>query len=96
MRAGLGMNRDVIAAGLGERLQIRIAWRNHQMRVEYLFRMRAHRLDDVGAVGNVGDEMPVHHIEVDPVGAGRIDGAYFLAQSGEIGSQNRRRDDKGA
>ena len=95
MRAGLGMDGDVIAAGLGERLEIGIAGRDHQMRVEDLLGVRAHRLDDVGAVGNVRHEMPVHHVEMDPVGAGRIDGADFLAQLGEIRRQDRRRDDEG-
>ena len=96
MRAGLGMHRDVIAAGLGEGLEIGIARRDHQMRVEDLLGVRAHRLDDVGAEGNVGDEMPVHHVEMDPVGAGGIDGADLFAQSGEIRRQDRRRDDEGA
>ncbi len=40
--------------------------------------------------------MPVHHVEMDPVGAGRIDGADLFAQFGEIGRQDRRRDDEGA
>ncbi len=94
MRTCLGMNRDVIAAGFCERLEILIARRDHQVRVKNLFGVRAHRLDDVGAVGNVGNEMPVHHVEMDPVGAGGIDGADFLAQFGEVRRQNRRRDDE--
>ena len=40
--------------------------------------------------------MPVHHVEMDPVGTGRIDGADFLSQPGKIGGQDRRRDDEGA
>ncbi len=96
MRTCLGMHRDVIAAGLGEGLEIRIARRDHQMRVEDFFGVRADRLDDVGAIGNVGDEMAVHHIEMDPVGAGRIDGANLFAEPGEIRSQDRRCDDEGA
>ena len=95
MRAGLGMDGDVIAAGLGEGFEIGIAGRDHQMRVEDLLGVRAHRLDDVGAVGNVGHEMPVHHVEMDPVGAGRVDGADFFAQFGEIRRQDRGRDDEG-
>ena len=86
----------MVAAGFGEGLEIGIAGRNHQMCVEDLLGVRAHRLDDIGAVGNVGDEMPVHHVKMDPVGTGRIDGADLLAELGEIGSQDRRRDDEGA
>ena len=40
--------------------------------------------------------MPVHHVEMDPVGAGRIDGADLFAELGEIRCQDRRRDDEGA
>jgi hypothetical protein len=66
------------------------------MRVEDFLRVRTHRLDDVGAEGNVGDEMSVHHVEMDPVGAGRIDGADLFAQFGEIRRQDRGRNDEGA
>jgi hypothetical protein len=66
------------------------------MRVEDLLGVRAHRLDDIGTVGNVGDEMPVHHVEMDPVGARGIDRTYLFAQPGEIRRQDRRRDDEGA
>ena len=92
MRAGFGMHGDVIAAGFGKCLEIRIDRRDHQVGVEDFLAVRAHRLDDVGAVGNVGDEMPVHHVEMDPVGAGRIDRAHFSAEIGEICGKDRRRD----
>ncbi len=96
MRTGFRVHRDVIAAGLGEGLQIGVAGRDHQMRVEDLLAVRTHRLDDIGAKGNVGHEMPVHHVEMNPVGAGRIHGADLFAQPGKIRSQDRRRDDEGA
>ena len=62
------------------------------MHVEDLLRRRADRLHDVGTEGDVGDEMPVHHVEMDPVGAGGVDGADFLTQFGEIRGQDRGRD----
>jgi hypothetical protein len=40
--------------------------------------------------------MPIHYIEVDPIGACGIDGADLLAQFGEIRGQDRGRDDEGA
>jgi len=89
------MHGDVIAAGFCKCLEIRVGRRDHQVGVEDFLAVRAHRLDDVGAVGNVGNEMPVHHVEVDPVSPCGIDGADLLAQSGEIGSQDRRCDDEG-
>ena len=32
--------------------------------------------------------MPVHHIDMDPVGAGRVHGAHFLAEAREIGGED--------
>ncbi len=40
--------------------------------------------------------MPVHHVEMDPVGAGLVDRAHLLAGLGEIGSQHRRGDEQRA
>ena len=96
MRSSLGMYRNVIASGFGKSLQIRIARRDHQVRVENLPGVRTHRFDDVRAERNVRHKMAVHHVQVDPVGAGSIDAADFFAQFGEIRSENRRRDDEGA
>ena len=36
--------------------------------------------------------MAVHHIDMDPVGAGRLDGLDFRAQPGKVGGQDGRRD----
>jgi hypothetical protein len=38
--------------------------------------------------------MSVHHVDVDPVGAGGLDRAHLLAELGEVGGQDRRGDDK--
>src|SRR6266571_3026628 len=38
---------------------------------------------------HVGHEAAVHHIDMDPIGPGNVDGADLLAQSGEIASQYR-------
>ena len=72
---------------------IGIARRDHQMHVEDLFGVRPERLHHVRADGDVGHEMPVHDIDMDPVGAGRIDGAHLLAEPGEIGREDRWGDD---
>ena len=45
VRAGLDMHRDDVGAGLGEGFEIGIARRDHQVRVEHLLRVRAHRRD---------------------------------------------------
>ncbi len=51
--------------------------------------------DDRRAEGDVGDEMTVHDVEVDPVGAGGVDGGDLGAQPGEIGGQDGGGDAQG-
>jgi hypothetical protein len=61
-----------LAAGGGERLDERVGRRDHQMHVERLFRVVAERRHHVGAEGQVRDEVAVHDVDVDPVGAGGL------------------------
>jgi hypothetical protein len=35
--------------------------------------------------------MPIHHIDMDPVGTGLIGRAHFLAELREVGGENGRR-----
>ncbi len=84
----------MIGAGLGEGFEIRIAGRDHQMHVERLFGVRPDRFDDIRPERNVGHEMTVHDVDMDPVGARGIDRAHLLAQFREIGGEDRRGDDE--
>ena len=92
-RARLGLHQEMIGAGVGEGRKIALRLDDHQVDVERLCRRAADRLQHDRPDGDVGDEAAVHHVDVDPVGAGGVDGAHLLAQSGEIGGQNRRSDD---
>src|SRR5262249_47644078 len=94
MRPGLDVHRNDVRSGLGEGFEVRIAWRDHQMDIERLFGERTNRANHVRPDGNVGDEMAVHDIDMDPIGAGGVDRAYFLAEFGKIGGQDGRRDDE--
>ena len=85
MRARLRMHGDVVAAGLRERLEIGIAGRDHQMRVEDLLGVRAHRLDDVGAVGDVGNEVPVHHIDLNALSSCDLCFSHLVTQTSKVG-----------
>ena len=76
------------AAGLGEGLEIGVAGRDHQVDVEHFLGVRAQRLHDRGSDSDVRDEMPVHHVDMNPVGAGGVDGAHLLAEPGEVGGEN--------
>ena len=37
---------------------------------------------------DIGHEMTVHDIDMDPIGPGLVDGAHLVAQFGEIRRQN--------
>ena len=87
VRPGLDVHGDDVGAGLGEGFEIGIARRDHQVHVERLSGVRAQRLHDVGTDRDVGHEVPVHHVDMDPVGAGGIDRAHLLAEPGEVGGR---------
>jgi hypothetical protein len=89
MRPGLGMDGNDVGAGLGERRDIGVDRRNHQVAVDHLAAGLACRRHHDRAHGDVGHEVPVHHVDMDVVGPSRVDGADFLAQPGEIGRKNR-------
>ena len=80
VRPGFGMDRDDVRAGRREGGEVGVGRRDHQVHVEGLRRERPQRLHDVGAERDVRDEVPVHHVEMDPVGARRLDRGDLLAQ----------------
>jgi hypothetical protein len=84
MRPRLGMHRDAVAAGIGEGGDVGIDGRNHQVTVEHLVRAVADRLDDGRPEGDVGHEMPVHDVEMDPVRAGSRHRLDLFAELREI------------
>ena len=94
--AGLGLDQQVIGAGVGEGSEIALGLDDHEMDVERLCRRAANGLEHDRADGDVGNETAVHHVDMDPVGPGRVDGAHLLAQAREVGRQDRGRDEDGA
>ena len=94
VRPRLGMDGDDVGAGFGEGVEERIDGRDHQMDVERLLRVRPERLHDRGTDRQVRDEMAVHHVDMDPVGAGLVDRANLLAEPGEICREDGRGDER--
>ena len=84
MRAGLGVNGDDIGAGRGKVLDVWIGGRDHQMHIEGFGGMGAQGADHRRPNGDIGHEMPIHHIHVDIIGARPVDQTNFLAQLGEV------------
>src|SRR4051812_10254144 len=65
---------------------------HHQMHVQGHAGQAFQRADHGCTKGKVGDEVPVHHVDVEPVrtaGNGPLD---LLAQAAEIGAEDTRRD----
>src|SRR5437588_239495 len=91
----LGMEADEIGARGREGLHQRIHRLHHQVHVEECasalrpaevgLECRRHR----GPGAEVGHEVVVHDVEMDPVGARGENARHFLAQAGEVGRENR-------
>ena len=79
------MEQDVVGAGFGEGFDIRVNRLDHQVHVERQARMRPQRFQQSRAEADVRDEVAVHDVQMQPVGAGGLDRANFLSQAGEIG-----------
>ena len=58
--------------------------------------MRAQCLAHHGAHREIGHIVVVHDVEVDQVGARRLDSTDFLSQSGKVGRQDAGCDAEGA
>ncbi len=92
---GVGVEADEVGAGLGKGGGQRIDRPHHQVHVDRHghagggLGVGLEGLADHGAEREVGHIVVVHHVEVDPVGAGGDDVVHFVAQAGEIGRQNR-------
>jgi hypothetical protein len=67
---------------------------DHEMHVERNGRDTLQRLDDRRPYGEVRNEMTVHHVNVDDVGACCLDKCDGLAKSVEVCRQNRWRDEQ--
>ena len=68
----------------------RIDGRDHQMDIEWLRGVRPKRLHHGGTDGEVGHEMAVHDVDVDPIGSGLLDLRHLFSEPGEIRREDRR------
>ncbi len=84
-RTGFSLDEQMIGPRLGEGGKIALWLDDHQMHVERLRRRATDGLENDRANRQVRHEAAVHHIDVNPVGAGSLNRANFFAQSGEIG-----------
>ena len=77
----LDVHVDEVGARARERLDEAIRLDDHQVEVERQRRRRAERLHDRRADRDVRDELAVHHVDVNHVGARHLDRLHLFAQS---------------
>ena len=82
-----GWTVTLFAPAADEGLDEVVGGRGHQVGVEGDLGVFAHAGDDGRTEGEVGDEVAVHDVQVEEVGAGVLDVADFGGESGEVGGE---------
>ena len=88
MRPRLRMNRNDVCTCLGKGFYEIIYRRNHKVNIKRQVAVFSNGGDDFRAKGNVGDKVPVHHINMDIVGPGLCYRPYLLCQCSKIRCKN--------
>src|SRR5688572_1376039 len=83
------MDRHSVRSGGGEAVKVLLRLDNHEMHVERKLRDLAHRLDHRGAEGEIGNEPPVHPIDVNQVSATGLEHRDLVRKLAEVSAQNR-------
>lgn len=91
MAAGLPMDGEEVGAGSGEVGDEPVGVLDHEVTIEGEVCEGANGFDDRGTEGDVGDEVAVHHVDVDDGAAAARGCGDFFAEAAEV----RRQDGKG-
>ena len=84
--------RNEFGSGVDELFDEEIRIENHQMRLQRQARYFPQRADDGRAHREIGHEMSIHHVDVDPRRPGTLCLGHLFAQTGEIGREDGRRE----
>jgi hypothetical protein len=87
----LGVDRDVVGTGLGERRDLALGLLDHEVHVEDHVEV-AQRLDGARAHRQRRHEVPVHDVDVDHARSGGHHLVDLLAQAAEVRRKDRRGD----
>ena len=88
MDTGFHLHCHQIRPGLDEIRDIAVGVRDHQVDVEGQAGRTTDSFHHQGTHGDIGDEVPVHDVDMDPVGTGVFHGLDFLPQPCKIGGEN--------
>src|SRR5688500_15720273 len=86
----LDMDRNHLRAGPYKLRRVCPWIGDHQVSIDRQTSKTGKRFHDGQTDRDVGHEMSVHHVNVQNIGSAAFDGAYFIAQTREVGGQNRR------
>ena len=86
--ADLGVNGDNVCPGTGELLDLPLRPLDHEVDIEGQARPGAKGLHNRGADGYLGDEMPIHDIDMDIVSAGASRLCGLLPQPSEVSRED--------
>jgi hypothetical protein len=84
VRTNLLVYDDDVCSSFGEVLDILLWIGNHQVSFEGETGAASHRFDDYRPHRNVGDEVPVHDIDLDTLSTSRLGLTYLLTQPRKI------------
>src|SRR5439155_26987941 len=78
------MHREHVCAGFNKRRDVFIRIGNHQMDIERKLCRFSNGFDYRWTDRNVWNEVPVHHVHVNQVGASRFNRAYVFAERSKV------------
>ena len=79
----------MVGAGLGKCAQVAVRLRDHQVDFQRDSSHRPQPAYDRGSEGDIGNEMAVHDVHVNAVGAGGDHLGHLVSQMGHVGRQDR-------
>ncbi len=91
VRGGLRMKGEQRRPRLGERRDVPLGPFDHQMDVQRQVGDSPQCRHQTGAESEVRHEVPIHHVDVDPVGSALLDQRHLVGELGEVGAQYARR-----
>ena len=83
--AGLGVHDQALAAGLHVLGSHQVGSQHHQMSFERNSCERASGGDHIWAEGEVGHELPIHHVPLNAIDASSLQGSDFVTEAREVG-----------